>query len=55
MAIVLVTESPQAEQNQLTDAQFDSKISTRIRLHNDKDKWMVPLITLGHYKRNHPL
>ena len=46
-AIVLAAEYPQAEQHQLTDLYFDSKISTRIRLHHYKDTWMVPLITLA--------
>ena len=44
--IVLAAESLQAEQHQLTDAHFDSKILTRIRLHDDNDTWMVPLSTL---------
>ena len=47
--IVLASESLQAEQHQLTDANFDSKILTRIRLHDIKDTWMVPLRSLvGH-------
>ena len=44
--IFLAAESPQAEQHQLTDAHFDSKILTRIRLHDDDDTWMVLLSTL---------
>ena len=39
-------EYPQAEQHQLTDAHFDSKILTCIRLHDDKNTWIVPLSTL---------
>ena len=46
LVIVLAAESPQAEQHELTDAHFDSKILTRIRLHDDKDTWTVPLSTL---------
>ena len=44
--IVLAEESLQAEQHQLTDSNVDAKILTRIRLHDDKDTWMVPLSTL---------
>ena len=43
---MLAEESLQAEPHQLTDAHVDSKILTLIRLHDNKDTWMVPLITL---------
>ena len=45
-AIALAAESQQAEQHQLTDAHFDSKILTRIRLNDDNDTSMVSLSTL---------
>ena len=44
--VVLAEDSPHAEQHQLADSHVDSKILPRIRLHNDKDTWMVLLITL---------
>ena len=43
---MLAVASLQAGQHQLTYSYFDAKILTRIRLQNDKDKWMVPLSTL---------
>ena len=43
---MLVAESPQAEQHQLTDSYFDAEILTRIKLYNDRVTWMVPLRTL---------
>ena len=46
-AIVLAAESSQAEQHQLADTYFDYKIFTSIRLHDDKDTWMVELSTLA--------
>ena len=39
-------ESSQAEQDQLTASHFDAKILTRIKLHDDKNTWMIPLSTL---------
>ena len=44
---MLAADYPQAEQHQLTDVYFYSKILTHIILHDDKNTWMVPLSTLA--------
>ena len=42
--VLLAAESPEVDR--LTDAHFDSQILKRIKLQDDNDIWMVPLITL---------
>ena len=45
--VVLTAVSPKAsDNNDLTDSHFDSSIITRVKLHDDKDVWMLPLSTL---------
>ena len=44
--ILLASQSPEENANELSNAHFDSKILTRIKLHNDNDVWIVPLSTL---------
>ena len=42
--IVLWTaDTPEANNNDMTDSYFHSNFATRVELHDDKDMWMVPL------------
>ena len=45
-AVVLAANKPVADNKDLTNAHFTSKIITRIQLHSDDEVWMVPLSTL---------
>ena len=40
------TDVPEANNNDITDSNFHSNIATCVRLHDNKDMWMVPLSTL---------
>ena len=45
--VILAAIEPKASHTEdLTDAHFDSSIITRVKLHEDKDVWMVPLSSL---------
>ena len=44
--VVLVAEIPEANVDSLSNSHFQSEIITRIKLHSDKDLWMVPLSSL---------
>jgi hypothetical protein len=41
--VVLVAESTTIPDGENTDSHFDSKIHRRVKLHDDKDMWMIPL------------
>ena len=44
--VIQAATSPEADSESLTDNHFDSKIHTRIKLHNDDNVWIVPLALL---------
>jgi hypothetical protein len=44
--VIQAVTSPEADSENLTDNHFDSKIHTRINLHNDDDVRIVPLTSL---------
>ena len=44
--VILTTEAPTVHNDELTDYHYDSSITTRIKLHEDKYIWIVPLTSL---------
>ena len=46
LVVIQTVTSPEADGENLTDNHFDSKIHTRIKLHNDDDVWIGPLTSL---------
>lgn len=41
--VILATEAPTVDSDELADYHYDSNITTRIKLYEDKDIWIVPL------------
>lgn len=44
--VLWAADAPKANNSEITDSHFQSAIATRVKLHNGKDIWMVPLLTL---------
>ena len=44
--VLWAADALETNNNDITDSHFQSAIATRVKLHDDKDMWMVPLSTL---------
>ena len=44
--VLLAADIPEANNHDITDSHIQSAIATRVKLHDDKNIWMVPLSTL---------
>ena len=44
--VLWAADAPEAINHDITDSHFQFSIATHVKLHDDKDMWMVPLSTL---------
>ena len=44
--VLWAANAPEVNNNDITYSQFQSAIATCVKLHDDKDMWMVPLSNL---------
>ena len=42
----MATDAPEAIGDEASDSHFQSVITTRVKIHDDKDMWVVPLSTV---------
>ena len=44
--VLWAANAPETNYSEITDIHFQSAIATHVKLHDDKDMWMMPLSTL---------
>ena len=46
LVVLLAADAPEVNTSEITDSHFQSVIAKRVKLHDNKDMWVVPLSTI---------